>query len=143
MNVPGSRSLLRLTARLMLAVLLFAQFALTAQACVGPRDMGSALRHDHPVAASEAEPPCHQHGMTADSGAATDDGMSANLCVAHCTWGDQSSDTHQVTVHAIPSLAVLSVSLAAPSEALPARALEIPHQAAPPPVPILFGIFRS
>ena len=145
MNIPGSRSLLRLTSRLLLAVLLLVQFALAAEDCTGQRNMERALqRVSITPAMEEGAKPCHHQGMAMSPEAPAQSGMSANLCVAHCTAGDQSSDTPQVSIFAAPLLPVLSVALPLISAAsVPARALEIPHQAAPPPIPILFGIFRS
>ncbi|MDD5295395.1 MAG: hypothetical protein PHU46_00650 [Rhodocyclaceae bacterium] len=141
MFAPFSRQLLRLASRVLLAVMLFAQFALAAQACVGPGNMSRTLHQAAPVAKSAETMPCHHHGQ---GNVAAQSEMPANLCVAHCTAGDQSSDTFQVFVHAAPALPVLSVALlpeeVASSEAL---TLDAPTPAASPPIPILFGAFRS
>ncbi len=140
-----TRATLRSIGRLLLAVMLFAQFALAAQACVGPRDMVQTLQSGTaPLAAAETAPCPHHHEAGDDLAAAGNESMPANLCVAHCTAGDQSSDSFQVSVLPAPAIPVLSLILpladAASSEA---RLADAPAPAVSPPIPILFGAFRS
>lgn len=138
-----SRATLRSIGRLLLAVMLFAQFALAAHACVGPRDMVQTLQAA-PLAATEAAPCPRHHGAMDEAAAAGDETMPANLCVAHCTAGDQSSDTFQVSIPPAPAIPVLSLILPPADPASPeARLADAPAPAVSPPIPILFGAFRS
>jgi hypothetical protein len=143
MSAPFSRQLLRLASRFLLAALLFSQFALTVEACVGPRDMSRSLHQVAPVAEAAEAMPCHHHGGHKAAVQAKTD-MPANLCVAHCTAGDQTSDTFQVFVHAAPALPILTLALL-PDGITSAedRQLDTPQPSSSPPIPILFGAFRS
>lgn len=143
MSALFSRQLLRLASRFLLGVLLFAQFALTAEACVGPQDMSRSLHQVGQISASAEAMPCHHNGDLEAPVQATAE-MPANLCVAHCTAGDQSSDTFQVLVHAAPALPVLTLALL-PEGITSAedRQLDTPQPSSSPPIPILFGAFRS
>ena len=143
MSALFTRQLLRLASRFLLAALLYAQFALTVEACVGPRDMSRSLHQVAQVTASAEAMPCHHHGAHEAPAQAKAD-MPANLCVAHCTAGDQTSDTFQVFVHAAPVLPVLTLALL-PEGITSAedRQLDTPQPSSSPPIPILFGAFRS
>lgn len=140
-----TRATLRSIGRLLLAVMLFAQFALAAQACVGPRDMVQTLQSGTaPVAATETAPCPHHQGALDEAVAVSDETMPANLCVAHCTAGDQSSDTFQASIPPAPAIPVLSLILPPADAASPeARLADAPTPAVSPPIPILFGAFRS
>lgn len=139
-----NRSCRRLTSRLLLLVLLFAQFALAAQACAGSEDRFQALHVQQPVDVvldAEPMPACHHHEEA--PAVQTEAPMPANLCVAHCTFGDQSSDTFQVGVADAPALPVLSLPPLVGTDIPAQRWLDAPAVAVFPPIPILFGAFRS
>lgn len=129
----SSSSSLRFLGRLLLAVMLFAQFAMAAQACVTPR---------HGPAAASGEGVLHSHCPHMAAMAADEVPMSANLCAAQAS--DQSADVPSVTIHALPALAVLEVVLIPP--ALPALQAAYQHGrlvSGDPPIPFLFQVFRS
>ncbi len=93
----NSRRKLSRVAKLVLAVMLFAQAAITFAACELIRSSGMpsmAIR----VASDE---PCH------------DQGGAANLCVAHCQADDLSLDKPQTKVGAFILQSVLTVPLRA------------------------------
>ena len=81
------RRMLRHTARLLAAALLFAQALTVAQACVEP-DARPAMAFE--------ELDCHRPA-------------NPNNCLQQCTAGDQSSSYAQVVVAGMPGLAVLTV----------------------------------
>ncbi len=87
-----NRTLLSTIARLMLAMVLFTQYAVATQAC--------ALMEPHPAmafaSAATAECSMHHHAMHASN---------RNACLAHCTAADQTLDFHHVSLN--PALALL------------------------------------
>ncbi len=138
MSAPLTRLTMRFLGRLLLAVMLFAQLATAAQACVTPRHSLSMVQ--------PAAHPCHGMDMNMDmdetpAGNAPA-GMSANLCAAQA--GDQSADIPQVTIHAMPALPVLQVALTAePAPAARQPGEESRRTTGDPPIPILFQVFHS
>ena len=140
MSAPMTRLTMRFLGRLLLAAMLFAQLATAVQACVTPQH---SLLMVQPVIQAH---PCHGMDMSMDMDEApasgSTPGMSANLCAAQA--GDQSADTPQVTVHAMPALPVLQVALMpepAPAARQPGE--ESRRTTGDPPIPILFQVFRS
>lgn len=89
-----SRRRIRHGAQLVLAALLFTQFAIGAQACVIP-GMDSAMS----IAAGAASEPCQ--------------GMNRNLCLVQALLPDQTFDTAHTALPA-PSFAPLFVAFPAP-----------------------------
>lgn len=84
----------RLRARLsivMIAALLWSQFAMAAHSVCAVADLSQAV-------ATIAEPGCHQPTPPAESA----------VCSAHCSQGDQSNDVGRVPL--VPALAVASAS---------------------------------
>ena len=132
-----TRLTMRFLGRLLLAAMLFAQLATAVQACVTPQH---SLLMVQPVIQAH---PCHGMDMSMEMPAPdAAPGMSANLCAAQA--GDQSADTPQVTVHAMPALPVLHVVLnpePAPAARQPGE--ESRRTTGDPPIPILFQVFRS
>lgn len=128
------RRLLRLAARCLVALLLFAQGVMLAHACsVSERAAAFA------IAADEAPVPCHETAAAGDAVAA--DGKSS--CLSHCSTADQSPDTPQVPVAAMPAGAVLTVPVAADMSLLGReRRLALPPTG-DPPVAIGFQVFLS
>lgn len=109
---------------LSLAVMLFAQAAITFAACDVIR---STSRHALAAVGHEApERTCHQQGGI------------ANLCLAHCEVEDLSLDKPQVKVHALFLQPVLAVR--APATPLKDSVAGAPHPLAwaDPPPRILF-----
>lgn len=89
-----SRRLIRRYAQVVLAALLFTQFAIGGQACVLP-GMDSAMS----IAAGAASEPCQ--------------GMNRNLCLLQTLLPDQTLDTAHTALPA-PSFAPLFVAFPAP-----------------------------
>jgi hypothetical protein len=116
-------SVLRTTCRLMLAVMLFAQWAVAAHACDGPLAMQAAAQE---AAAMPAD--CDMAG--------TQDGDKDALCVDHCRSGQQASETSTAPVvfAAIPVLlyALPAADLAVSAQSLPHSTVTA-HAGAPPP----------
>lgn len=115
-----SMRFLRLAARITVAVLLFAQGAAASAACESlARTPAQAIAQSDLAA---GEPRCHEPEQ------------NANLCVAHCLAGDQSSDGPASPLPAVDSAPVLRVASGAASAApVPAdRRLPRPPAAAPP-----------
>ncbi|WP_124951181.1 hypothetical protein [Sulfuriferula thiophila] len=78
-----NRKLLSTFARLLLAVMLFAQYSLATQACMLPEAAPAMVFMD------EAMPDCHMHDM---------DEHNPNACFAHCTSDYQALDTHHAAL---------------------------------------------
>ena len=78
-----NRKLLSIFARLLLAVMLFAQYSLATQACMLPEAAPAMAFMD------EAMPDCHMHDM---------DEHNPNACFAHCTSDYQALDTHHAAL---------------------------------------------
>lgn len=77
-----NRKSLSIFARLMLAVMLFAQFSLAAQACVLP-DASPAMAFS-----ADPMPGCHMGNMSAT--------YNPNACLVHCTNDNQTLDSHHI-----------------------------------------------
>ena len=108
----------RSIARLLLAATLFAQAALAVAACDWSR-----VAPARAFAANAAEPSCHEEPA-----------RNANLCLAHCLGADQSTDTPQIAVPALPSAPALVVaSLDIPGARAAMLRHALPNVAAPPP----------
>jgi len=112
-------------AQVLLGALLFAQAALAVAACDWLR-VAPAMA----LAAKAGQPTCHEEPA-----------RNANLCLAHCLSFDQSPDTPQLQVVAIPASPALVVPMP------DGRAIGVvdsrfrfPRAAAPPPR-ILFQSF--
>ena len=119
--------MLRGIARVILAVMLFAQAALAGAACTMPER--SPVRA---IAGSESSP-CHQSEPRE---------RNANLCLADCLSTDQSTDTPQLPAMAPDPAPVLFVAVAeivVPRFAVQSRWLAA---AADPPPRILFQTFQ-
>ena len=90
-----SRSISKTVSRLLIGVLLFAQFAVASYACPGLTGMGSAVTDGTGKlalsAAADATPAAEPTGMP--PGCAQIDPSAANLCAEHCHQGQQSVDT--------------------------------------------------
>lgn len=117
-----------------MALLLFAQGVMLAHSCsVSERAAAFA------IAADEASAPCHETAAAGNAVAA--DGKSS--CLSHCSTADQSPDTPQVPVAAMPAGAVLTVPVAVDTS-LPGRERTFaPPATGDPPVAIRFQVFLS
>ncbi len=130
--VPGvSRSLLRILARTLAGVLLFAQLVTAAHAC------GLAV-HAMPAQVAVADSQhCHEAPGAPDPGA---------LCARHCSADEQSPSTSTPAVAPMPAIAVLVVPPLAPAQLASANGIASASDIAPatdPPPAILFHAFRS
>ncbi len=115
---------MKIVGMLSLAVMLFAQAAITFAACDMIR---STPRHALAMVGHEApEQTCHEQGG------------NANLCLAHCEGEDLSLDKPQVKVHALFLQSVLAVRV--PPAPLKDTIASAPHPEAwaDPPPRILF-----
>ncbi len=119
------RSALGRISLVVLGALLFAQAALAIAACDLPRFAPAMALVEKP-----AEPSCHEAPV-----------RNANLCLAHCLSFDQSPDSPQVQVPAMPAAPALIVEMPRePTPGIAAMRFRLPHPAAPPPR-ILFQSF--
>ena len=95
MDLSRSRSISKTISRLLIGVLLFAQFAVASYACPGWPGMGLMVRGATGAmvlsAAADATSAAEPAGMPA--GCAQIDLSAANLCAEHCHPGQQSADT--------------------------------------------------
>jgi hypothetical protein len=129
-----TRRLLQFAARCMVALLLFAQGVMLAHACsVAERAAAFA------VSGGEASAPCHEIAAAGDAVAV--DGKSS--CLSHCSTADQSADTPQVVVFAMPAGSVLTVPLAIDGSLLGRERRFAPPPTGDPPVAIRFQVFLS
>lgn len=121
---------IRWLARLMLALVLFAQGIVAASACVAP-DAGPVQAYT--AAQDEEAAPCHQEEIA-----------NANACLSHCTQSDQiNADQHSAPV--APPTGVIGWASARP-HATGIRQLAAAEQIAPdtgPPLSIRFCSFLN
>jgi hypothetical protein len=110
---------------ILLGALLFAQAALAVAACDWLR-VAPAMA----LAAKAGPPACHEAPA-----------RNANLCLAHCLSFDQSPDSPQVQVPAMPAAPALIVEMPdEPTPGIGATRFRLPYPGAPPPR-ILFRSF--
>jgi hypothetical protein len=129
------RRLLQLAARSMVALLLFAQGVMLAHAC-SPAEREAAFA----VAGAAASAPCHEAAAAPATAFAVDERAS---CLSHCSTADQSPDTPQVVVHAMPAVALLTVPMATPEAAARGRdSSSVRPPSGDPPIAIRFQVFR-
>lgn len=114
---------MRLFARLLVAMVFFSQALVAAHACA------PAARSANFAAAAQ-ESACHEEQTG-----------SAVSCLTHCSTADQSLDTPQVTVAAMPVAALLTVPTAAEASAIGVDPDAPTASGADPPV--RFQVFRS
>jgi hypothetical protein len=123
-----SRSTLKGMARLALAAMLFTQAALVFAACE------SAWRAPALVIALA------EHRIDGEN--CHEQGINANLCLAHCLVEDQSLDKPLVKVPALSAATVffMPATFVSPHEARAPQRWAVPHTAGPP-LRILFQSF--
>ena len=143
-----SRALSKTISRLLIGVFLLAQFAVAGYACPDLSGVASMPKGDEAmVMPSSAASDDANAAKSADMASGCDqvDQDSANLCVEHCRFGQQSADTAPVPVvlAAIPtflySLPIEPVHLLGSGRSLPAPDVSL---AAAPPHAILHCVFR-
>ena len=126
-----TRALSRQIGRMLIGVLLLAQFAVAGYACPGLSTMPAMASSD----AVAMSPDCDQVDRDA-----------ANLCAEHCRHGQQSVDTAPVPVMAAPTPALLYLLPLEPEPSLgSARAFPAPDPVLavrPPPHAILHCVYR-
>jgi hypothetical protein len=142
-----SRAFTGCISRVLIGVMLFAQFAIASYACPGmvlSRQASTDMAMSVATAASS--------GQTSADGKMTGgcdqvDQHAANLCVEHCRYGQQSRDTAPAPVVHAPVLALLFVVPAAPQPitASPGWLLASDPllEAAPPPHALLHCVLRT
>jgi hypothetical protein len=138
--MPLSRELARLISRLLIGVLLFAQFTVASYAC--PASAGS----DYGMVVAAAPSDADMGMASAEYSDVAIDPDAANLCIEHCRFGQQSADT-PATVQAPVTAAALLYEIPAPSEGLPAADRSFPSldpavATPPPPHAILHCVLR-
>lgn len=145
-----TRNVLRMIARGLVGVLVFAQMAVASYACP---DVAAALAAGKSFPASsplqgEVNVPSlaatNLRTINCDDMAGTMDPSSANLCAEHCRYGQQSDQTSTVSVPAtiltVRYITPLLPDVAVPSR--PAAATMSARVAASPPHAILHCVFR-
>jgi len=145
-----SRAFRKAISRLLIGVLLFAQFAVAGYACPGLSGMSSMPRADDMMGmASDVAPETAVAAKPGEMAPGCDqmDQDSANLCLEHCRHGQQSADTAAVPVvlAAIPTFLYSLPLEPAPllGSGRPAPAVDVSLAAAPPPPhAILHCVFR-
>ena len=146
-----SRALGKTISRLLIGVLLFAQFAVAGYACPGLSGMTSMPKSDEAkvtrsAAASNDAATAAKSGDMAP-GCDQIDQDAANLCAEHCRFGQQSADTAPapVVLAAIPtflySLPLEPAPLLGSGRSMPAPDANL-AAAPPPPHAILHCVFR-
>jgi hypothetical protein len=118
----------------MVALLLFAQGAMLAHAC-SPAEREAAFA----IAGDAASVPCHEHDAAGHGGTVADETAS---CLSHCSSADQSPDTPQLIVAAMPAIAVLTVPAMPETGAAGRGERATPPPTGDPPVAIRFQVFR-
>ncbi|MEO8280254.1 MAG: hypothetical protein ABI887_05470 [Burkholderiales bacterium] len=90
-----SRALSRSSSRLLIGILLFAQFAVASYACPGLKGMGSTATGVMGTVVLSAAADTTSAAEPADMPLGCDqiDPNAANLCAEHCHQGQQSADT--------------------------------------------------
>lgn len=137
-----SRSLTSQICRVLIGVLLFAQFAVAAYACPGLSASGgmTAVLAAHPDAPMDAVKAsrCDEMGQM--------DSSAPNVCLEHCRAGHHSSDTAPAPIVAAMTpalLYVLPTDLEPVAGSLPSAPAADPLLAsAPPPHAILHCVLR-
>ena len=135
-----TRSAVRMVARGLVGVLLFAQMAIAAYACPGLASAmaGDMQRGDASVAAKSAQM------ANCDDMAGSMDPSSANLCAEHCKVGQQSDQAPTLNVPAVVLTALYATPLV-PATAPPPRVAAATMSAlvaASPPHAILHCVYR-
>jgi hypothetical protein len=131
-----SRALRKAIGRLLIGVLLFAQFMVASYACSELSGMPSTPKGHDVMVVADMSPGCDQM-----------DHDAANLCAEHCRFGQQSADTAAVSVvlAAMPtllySLPVEPAHLLGSGRPNPATGISLAAAAAPPHA-ILHCVFR-
>lgn len=131
-----TRALNKLICRVLIGVVLFAQFAVASYACPSGMAMGAGSMHQSSVDAADL----------LSSSPSDLDRQTPNLCAEHCKIGHQSSDAAPAPVVAFPVLDLLyalpqpdDAGAVALSAAVPDPLLAVP----PPPHAILHCVFRT
>lgn len=142
-----SRAFTGCISRVLIGVMLFAQFAIASYACPGmvlSRQASTDMAVS--VATAASSDPVTDDGKMAGGGCDQMDRHAANLCVEHCHYGQQSSDTAPAPVGHAPVLALLFVVPAAPQPITASigwlLAIDALLEAAPPPHAILHCVLR-
>lgn len=130
-----NRRLRRLTAKIVIAAVLFTQMTVAAYACSG---MNQSVHTAPPAVTAD-----HQHaGMTGDC--AHKDTGNLNICQQHCQAGSQSVESAPQL--SAPPAAILPVTVLVPFQPLLAVRISVlsallERETAPPPL-IRFRVFR-
>jgi hypothetical protein len=141
-----SRASTRFIARLLVAVLLLAQWSIAAYACPGLGATAPAMRIDTAAAAGTATATATEGEMPGCTGmVAALDQDATNLCAEHCKLGQQSHEVPAVSVP-LPWLSALYAVPLVPLALPPARPWTSTLDAlvaASPPLAVLHCIYRT
>jgi hypothetical protein len=141
-----SRTSTRFIARLLVAVLLLAQWSIAAYACPGLGATAPAMRIDTAAAAGTATATATEGEMPGCTGmVAALDQDATNLCAEHCKLGQQSHEVPAVPVP-LPWLSALYAVPLMPLALPPARPWTSTLDAlvaASPPLAVLHCIYRT
>lgn len=144
-----SRALRKSIGRLLIGVVLFAQFVVAGYACPGLKGMGSMANGDTAKAMQLAAADTAANAQSAGMPPGCDqlDPDAANLCAEHCRQGQQSADTASVSMVGLGIPNVLySLPLEPQHSLCSGRSLPAPdarlHAAPEPPHAILHCVFR-
>jgi hypothetical protein len=132
-----TRALNKLICRVLIGVVLFAQFAVASYACPSAHAMGGASS-------------AYQMATDAGDGMSNSyddlDHQSPNLCAEHCKVGQQTTDTSPAPAISAPAqdvLYIVSQSIDAGTEGQPAVVPDPLLAVPPPPHAILHCVFRT
>ena len=148
-----TRGLVRMVARGLIGMLLFAQLAIAAYACpalsaglAGGSSSEMSMPMAQDAAAQEGTRSSAMQGSPcADTVGATDTG-SSNLCAEHCKYGQQSDHASTLTVPAVLLSALYPMTPWVPETAHPPRPAAASLSAlvaASPPHAILHCVYRT
>lgn len=128
-----SFTLKRLIAKTGIAAVLFAQLAMAAHACAMPINAGTGMRVAMTGDMHASMPGCEMS-----------DSENPNICLQHCTAGNQSVQTApQVSVPAIASIFVLAIEPAQLESGVGITVLSVllERETSPPPL-VRFRVLR-
>ncbi len=144
-TMPLTRTLNQLICRVLIGLVLFAQFAVASYAC--PRGMGMGMDLGMTMETGVAPPAAEATDSSpAVSGSGDLDQDAPNLCAEHCKTGHQSHDTAPVPVLFVPLLALRYVLTPADAIAAADQPATVPDPllaVPPPPHAILHCVLRT
>lgn len=150
-----TRGLVRMVARGLIGVLLFAQLAIAAYACPAlsaslgaglSSSMSMPMADDVTAATDDARAASAKQGSPCADMVGATDTASGNLCAEHCKYGQQSDHASTLTVPAVLLSALYPMTPWVPETASPPRPAAASLSAlvaASPPHAILHCVYRT